>query len=33
MDEDWEAYENPFPGTMEWSQPPMEQRFVVGDRQ
>jgi G3E family GTPase len=33
MDEDWEAFENPFPGTMEWSQPPMEQRFVVGDRQ
>ncbi|MFC7229055.1 GTP-binding protein [Salinirubellus salinus] len=33
MEDDWEAFENPFPGTMEWSQPPMEQRFVVGERQ
>ena len=32
MDENWEALENPFPGTMEYSQPPMEQRLVVGDR-
>jgi hypothetical protein len=32
MDEDWDAPENPFPGTMEWSQPPMEQRFVVGEQ-
>jgi G3E family GTPase len=32
MDGNWEAFENPFPGTMEWSQPPMEQRLVVGDR-
>jgi G3E family GTPase len=32
MDENWEAFENPFPGTMEWSQSPMEQRLVVGDR-
>ena len=31
MEDDWEAFENPFPGTMEWSQPPMEQRLVVGD--
>jgi len=31
MEADWEAFENPFPGTMEWSQPPMEQRLVVGD--
>ena len=31
MEDDWEALENPFPGTMEWSQPPMEQRLVVGD--
>jgi len=33
MDDDWDALENPFPGTMEWSQPPMEQRFVVGEQQ
>jgi G3E family GTPase len=33
MDDDWDAFENPFPGTMEWSQPPMEQRFVVGEQQ
>ncbi|KDE59399.1 cobalamin biosynthesis protein CobW [Halostagnicola sp. A56] len=33
MDEDWDGFENPFPGTMEWSQSPMEQRLVVGDRQ
>ena len=31
MDEDWENFENPFPGTKAWSQPPMEQRFVVGE--
>jgi G3E family GTPase len=31
MEDDWEAFKNPFPGTMEWSQPPMEQRLVVGD--
>ena len=33
MEEDWDAFENPFPGTMDWSKPPMEQRLVVGDRQ
>jgi G3E family GTPase len=33
MEDDWEALKNPFPGTMEWSQPPIEQRLVVGDRQ
>jgi len=33
MDEAWDAFENPFPGTMEWPQPPMEQRLVVGERQ
>ncbi|MFC6767947.1 GTP-binding protein [Natrinema soli] len=33
MNDDWDAFENPFPGTMEWSQPPMEQRFVVGEQQ
>jgi G3E family GTPase len=32
MDDDWDAFENPFPGTMEWSQPPLEQRFVVGEQ-
>ena len=32
MEDDWGAFENPFPGTMEYSQPPMEQRLVVGDR-
>ena len=32
MDDDWDAFENPFPGTMEWSHPPMEQRFVVGEQ-
>ena len=31
LDENWEGFENPFPGTMEWSQLPMEQRLVVGD--
>jgi hypothetical protein len=31
MEGNWGAFENPFPGTMEWSQPPMEQRLVVGD--
>jgi len=31
MDQNWETFENPFPGTIEWSQPPMEQRLVVGD--
>jgi len=31
MDEQWDELENPFPGTIEWSQPPMEQRLVVGD--
>ncbi|AFO57167.1 cobW domain protein [Natrinema sp. J7-2] len=32
MDDDWDTLENPFPGTLEWSQPPMEQRFVLGER-
>ncbi|CCQ36784.1 CobW domain protein [Natronomonas moolapensis 8.8.11] len=32
VEDDWGAFENPFPGTMEYSQPPMEQRLVVGDR-
>jgi G3E family GTPase len=32
MDDDWDAFENPFPGTMECSHPPMEQRFVVGEQ-
>lgn len=32
VDDDWDVFENPFPGTMEWSQPPMEQRFVVGEQ-
>ena len=31
MEEDREAFEDPFPGTIEWSQPPTEQRLVVGD--
>ena len=33
MDVNWEGFENPSPGTVEWSQPPMDQRLVVGDRQ
>ncbi len=33
MDEDWEVFDNPFPGTMDWSKPPMQQRLVVGDAQ
>jgi hypothetical protein len=33
MGKDWETFENPFPGTREWSQPLMEQRLVVGDQQ
>ncbi|EMA42106.1 GTP-binding protein [Halococcus hamelinensis] len=32
-DDEWERFENPFPGTMEQSQPPMEQRLVVGGRE
>ena len=31
MDDNWDELENPFPGTMDRSQPPMEQRLVVGD--
>jgi len=31
IDEDWEVFDNPFPGTMDWSKPPMQQRLVVGD--
>jgi len=31
MDAQWDKLENPFPGTIDWSQPPMEQRLVVGD--
>jgi len=33
MNENWDEFENPFPGTMEHSQPPMEQRLVVGEGQ
>ncbi|ELY97802.1 GTP-binding protein [Natrialba aegyptia] len=33
MNDDWEVFENRFPGTMEWSQPPMEQRLVIGNQQ
>jgi len=29
----WDELENPFPGTMDRSQPPMEQRLVVGEGQ
>ncbi|MBZ6497198.1 GTP-binding protein [Natrinema longum] len=32
MDDDWDTFENPFPGTMEWSLPPMEQCLVIGER-
>lgn len=32
MDGNWETFENPFPGTREWSVPPMEQHLVVDDR-
>ena len=31
MDGDWDTFDNPFPGTMDWSKPPMQQRLVVGD--
>lgn len=31
MDADWDAFNNPFPGMMDWSKPPMQQRLVVGD--
>ncbi|WP_248909820.1 CobW family GTP-binding protein [Halocatena marina] len=31
MDDDWDTFENPFPGTIEWSEPPMKQRLVVGE--
>ena len=31
MDGDWDVFDNPFPGTMDWSNPPMQQRLVVGD--
>lgn len=31
MDDDWGTFENPFPGTTEWSEPPMKQRLVVGE--
>ncbi|MDB2276007.1 GTP-binding protein [Halorubrum ezzemoulense] len=33
MAENWDELENPFPGTMDRSQPPMEQRLVVGEAQ
>lgn len=33
MDGDRDAFDNPFPGTMAWSKPPMQQRLVVGDAQ
>jgi len=33
MDGEWSAFDNPFPGTMDWSEPPMQQRLVVGDAQ
>ena len=33
IDGDWSAFDNPFPGTMDWSKPPMQQRLVVGDAQ
>ncbi|KTG10567.1 cobalamin biosynthesis protein CobW [Haloprofundus marisrubri] len=33
LDDDWDTFENPFPGTIEWSQPPMQQRLVVGEGQ
>ena len=33
MDHDWDTFENPFPGTIEWSQPPLSQRLVVGEQQ
>jgi G3E family GTPase len=32
MDEGWDAFDNPFPGTREWSEPPMEQGIVIGER-
>jgi G3E family GTPase len=31
MDGNWGGLSNPFPGTMAWAEPPMEQRLVVGD--
>ena len=33
MDGNWAGLSNPFPGTMAWSAPPMEQRLVVDDQQ
>ena len=33
MEDNWDELENPFPGTMGRSRPPMEQRLVVGDGQ
>jgi hypothetical protein len=33
MDGNWDGLSNPFPGTMAWAEPPMEQRLVVGDQQ
>ena len=33
LDGDWDTFENPFPGTIEWSRPPMQQRLVVGEHQ
>ncbi|MBP1923868.1 G3E family GTPase [Halorubrum alkaliphilum] len=33
MNDNWKEFENPFPGTMERSQPPTEQRLVVGEGQ
>ncbi|MGM0592489.1 GTP-binding protein [Halorubrum sp. 48-1-W] len=33
MAENWDELKNPFPGTMDRSQPPMEQRLVVGEGQ
>ena len=33
MEDNWDDLENPFPGTMDRPQPPMEQRLVVGDGQ
>ncbi len=32
IDENWDVFANPFPGTMEWSHPPIEQRLVVGEQ-
>lgn len=33
MDASWDAFANPFPGAMGRSQPPMEQRLVIGPTQ